>query len=305
MYSFIRKVIIHCALSITGVLLALYFIQDRYWNSRTPVIKHEILLNIKNDKGPVGIILGTSHAFFGINGKLMNGEWYNLASISQSIGEDLEIIQYAASLKININRIVLPISYFTNFYNLYENQVYGERIRIFDYQHAYGMDYSGKIDLLSRFYLLTAVSQYISKKENKHKLDDHGNLMRICEDSAGNFNEIDDIFKSHDYKSSFSGIHPDLIKIINFCEEKKIELIFLVMPFTREYNDRLDQTKFDKFISLLKKKVKSSNVQFHDERHFFSPETEPTMFQDPDHLSACGQVIFSKHLNQVINGLLN
>lgn len=303
MSSFIRKVIIHCTLSIIGFLLVLYFIQDRYWNSRTPVIKHKILLNINIDNGPVGIILGTSHTFFGINGKLLNGEWYNLASISQSIGEDLKIIEYADSLKINVNKIILPISYFTNFYNLYENQVYGERIRIFDYQHSYGLDYSGKIDLLSRFYLLTSVSQFISKKENRHKLDDHGNLMRVCEDSTGKFNEIDDIFNSHNYKSRFSSIHPDLIKIMKFCDQNKIELILLVMPFTHEYNNRLDKTKFDEFISLIKKNIKSSNIQFHDERQFFKPDSEPTMFQDPDHLSACGQMIFSKHLNQVINGL--
>lgn len=263
-------------------------------------MKHKILLNVKPDKSPAGLIMGSSHAFFGINGKLLNGEWYNLSSISQSIHEDLDIIEYVDSLNINIKSIILPISYFTNFYSLAENEVYGERIRIFDYQHAFGLNYSGKIDMASRFYLMTAISQHIYKKDNRHKIDNHGNLLRECSDSIGNFKDIDQIFKSHEFKSDLSGIHPDLNSIIKFCNEKDINLILLIMPFTTEYNHRLDKTKFNEFIIRLKMNLNSKNIRFHDERHFFSLDSEPLMFQDPDHLSACGQEIFSKHLDQLI-----
>ena len=301
MYSFIRKVIIHCIISILGVFIILVLIQDRYWNSRTPVMKHEILLNVKNPISPAGIILGSSHAFFGINTKYIDGEWYNLSSISQSIGEDRRIIEYVDSLKMNIRNIIVPISYFTNFYNLFENEVYGERIRTFDYHYAYGFDYSGKTDIVSGFYLLTSISQFIWKKDDRHKLDDHGNLLRKCVDSIGTFEYIDKIFKSHAFKSEFSRIHPELNRIIKFCNDRNIGLIFLVMPFTREYNNRLEQTKFNEFISRMKNSFRSNNIRFFDERRFFSHDSEHIMFQDPDHLSACGQEIFSKHLNLLIN----
>ena len=297
MSSFIRKIIIHCIWSIAGVFLVLFLIQGRYWDSRIPVIKHKILLNIKPDTNAVGLIMGSSHTFYGINAKMLDGVWYNLSSISQSISEDQKIIKYVDSLKLNIKNIILPISYFTNFYKLFESEGYGERIRIFDYQHAYGIDYSGKIDLTSRFYLLTSISQFIWKKENRPLLDDHGDLLRACSDTVGKFNDIDQVFKSHDLRSDFSRIHPDIINIINFCEERNIGLIFLVMPFTRDYNKRVEKTKFNQFLRELKESAKSKNIRFLDERNFFAQQSEDILFQDPDHLSACGQEIFSKHLN--------
>lgn len=297
MSSFIRKIIIHCIWSIAGVFLVLFIIQGRYWNSRIPVIKQKIITNINPDTNAIGIILGSSHTFYGINSTLLDGVWYNLSSISQSISEDQQIIEYVDSLNINIKNIILPISYFTNFYKLYESEVYGERIRTFDYQHAYGFNYSGKTNLTSRFYLLTSISQFIWKKKDAQLLDDRGNLLRTCTDSVGKFKDIDQIFKSHDLGSDFSRIHPNIISIINFCEQRNIRLIFLVMPFTREYNHRIEKTKFDQFLREMQETVKSKNIRFLDERNFFNPGSESIMFQDPDHLSACGQEIFSKHLN--------
>jgi hypothetical protein len=69
------------------------------------------------------------------------------------------------------------------------------------------------------------------------------------------------------------------------------------MPFTREYNHRVEKTKFNQFLREMQESVKSDNIRFLDERYFFSYGSESIMFQDPDHLSACGQEIFSKHLN--------
>jgi hypothetical protein len=64
------------------------------------------------------LILGSSHALYGINPEYFTTKTFNGSNISQSINYDYQIIKkYEKDLK-NLKTLILPLSYFTLFRKL-------------------------------------------------------------------------------------------------------------------------------------------------------------------------------------------
>ena len=81
------------------------------------------------------IILGSSHAYYGIDPQAFKNSTFNLAHVSQSLDLDIYLLDKYKK-KTNFNTVIIPISYFSFQQSLFESD---ESWRATDYYYSYGL----------------------------------------------------------------------------------------------------------------------------------------------------------------------
>jgi hypothetical protein len=299
METFIKKLAVYvlvCTASL-AVIVSLY--RERYFDGRVPVIKQQLLRTSKVQGDSIGLILGSSHTFFGINSTLLDGPWFNLASISQGFREDYAILLRAEENELPVSRIILPVSYFSNGYYLSESPLEGERKRCLDYSHAYGINYPF-LGIPTWYAYYVGMIKDMFKRDKIHRFDSSGNLVESCAASDTMLNNAVQAYREHASSSDFSRCHPYLDSIITHCTRKNIQIYLLVMPFSRSYLQLMDSTSFNAFLAGIRARYAQYPVSILDERATFSTQNPDEYFRDADHLSSCGRDSFSVYLNSRI-----
>jgi len=288
-----------CAASL-AVIVSIY--RQRYFEGRVPVIKQKLLLNVKGRQDSIGLILGSSHSFFGINASMLEGSWVNVASISQGFREDYTILSNAEKENIPIAFVILPISFFSNGYSLSESSLGGERKRCMDYSYAYGTVYPFLgIPTLYAYYL--GIIKDIFKRDKIHQFDSTGNLIESCSSTDTMLNNAMEAYREHTSSSDFTNFNPYLDSIISHCTRQGIHVNLLVMPFSRSYLQLMDAPSFNAYLLGIQKRYANAPVKILDERSIFAEKNDSQYFRDADHLSACGRDTFSVFLNNQIKRL--
>ena len=62
--------------------------------NRVPIIKYNLFHKKIITIDTLSVVLGSSHSFYGIDSKLLDGNVFNFASISQSLMEDYSILKH-------------------------------------------------------------------------------------------------------------------------------------------------------------------------------------------------------------------
>lgn len=288
-------------LSIIGITaIIILLLSKKYFQDRVVVVKYNIINNVINDKDTINLILGSSHTFFGINSQFIEKKCYNLASPSQSLMEDYSIIKFIHGRNISIRKIVLPISYFSNTHFVYNNPIFGERIRTFDYKYTYNIKYPVSNSINEWFAFISAITNCIKFNKQTEKFDSNGNIITECINTKHEISNAYEAFNRHNLMSNFNVNNPYIDSIYECCKVNKINLFLIVMPFTKAYRELINKTEYNDFLYRLKAKYTSDNCIFFDERDYFKQNLENIMFRDPDHLSPCGQREFSMHLGKEI-----
>ena len=277
----------------TGALTYCYF---KYTETRVPVIKYNLYHQKFNNFDTVSFVLGSSHTFYGIDSKLLDGNVYNFASISQSLMEDYAILSH---IRNPIKRIIIPISYFTNWHYLYKTPIAGEKLRTIDYQTTYKINYPSYLSAKDGAFFISKLSKSLFK--TAERFDSKGNIVGQCDNSGAKIQDAKTAFERHNLGNNFEKIHPYLDSINNFCNTNKIELYIVIMPYSHEYREYTSKAGFDKYLEKLKSKYNNNNCVLLDFRTHFKLSEESIMFRDADHLSYCGRESFSKFLNKQIN----
>ncbi|MBS1594909.1 MAG: hypothetical protein JST90_11310 [Bacteroidetes bacterium] len=294
-----RKFLIRCLLYILPVVVVSLGIVlaagRRYWASRIPVEKKYILDHSPHD---ISLALGSSHAYFGINSRLVSPHCYNLASYSQCYYEDYSILKYALA-NHSIGFLVLPVSYFSNHAtDISGFSLRGERLRAFDYEHAYQLSYPASFQYWAdKSNLLTFFAKSLIRKPYPLDFDTQGNLTEKCGQTQGNISDSTVAFDRHNEHADFTKRNPYLDSIIHLCALHHIKLNVVIFPFTTGYNDQID-TKgraFDGYIESLRT-VDLPDYQILDCRRLFHSD-ESYYFINADHLSPCGRDSFSIYLS--------
>jgi hypothetical protein len=285
------------------VVLALLFIAFtylyyyKYVQNRVPYCKYKVFHKEINEIDTIGLVLGSSHTFYGIDSKLLNGNVFNFASISQSLMEDFAILKH---IKNPVKRVIIPISYFTNWGYLNKAPNSGERLRAIDYQSLYGVKYPPYLDKTDIINFISVLSKSISTV-NQQNFDVKGNLTGVCDSVRSEINDAKTAFERHVLGKNFNQIHPYLDSIHIFCAKHKIELYLTVMPYTYDYRKFISNGGFDQYLEFLTAKYGDENCFLLDFRAHFEISEERLMFRDADHLSFCGRNAFSEFLNDQIS----
>jgi hypothetical protein len=294
MKAFVKNLLVNFLIIISCFVALLFFIYKlKYTKTRVPIIKNELFYDQTKNMDTVSFVLGSSHTYFGIDSKAIDSSTFNFASISQSLMEDYGIL---ANVKNPIKRVIIPISYFTNWYYLYKTPIGGEKLRTIDYQFLYEIKYPSYLDSRDFVNFASELTKSLSKKAQR--FDNKGNIVGRCEYSVNKFEDSKIAFERHNMGKNFNVIHPYLDSINKFCIKNKIELYLIIMPFSQDYRKYISQSGFDKYLEILKANYSNENCTFLDFRKHFKLSEEQIMFRDADHLSICGRDSFSKFLSK-------
>ena len=261
----------------------------------------------KNAENIQVLILGSSHAYFGLDPQYFESSCFNAGYVSQSILYDLDILEKYRHDWGSLKCVILPVDYFT-FYSTLKASVESWRIRY--YQIYYGfyntlipednfeilnnkLDYSLK--RIYKFYIAHSDSSNITQSKlgwgkvynssNKQDLDSTG--IR----AAKRHTAVDDRYFNENVR--------ELKSIMEFTSQRKIKLILLTFPSYRSYYKNLDTTQLNRTLSTVQDLAHSySNCSYYN--LLTDPEFSGVDFYDGDHLNELG----AKKLSLKINGLI-
>ena len=197
------------------------------------------------------LILGSSHAYFGINPVYFSQNTFNASHISQSLDFDLAILNKYQKNLDDLDAIVLPISYFTLFSKLGDG---AEAWRVKNYTIYYGLNAKSLSDCsevlsnklkqnISRLYF------YYIKNKNDITCTEFGWGTTYRSELAKDLQETgktaakrhtrDDIFSEKDGK-----IYTENLNILKsfseLCNQRNVKLIFLTTPTYHTYRKNLN-----------------------------------------------------------------
>lgn len=262
---------------------------------------------IQNNYDSEILVLGNSHAFYGINPDYFSAKTYNFSNISQSLYfDELLIEKHLKSFK-NLKYIILTVDYFSL------SQVDNSSEDIYrKYYYEQYMDIN--VPLISRFdpksYSLTLTRNLemnidLMKSYSKEKTLVEGNSEGWAKKIGTNpqFNNyetaVDVVAKNEDGLSDFQVNIKRLERMIKMCSERNINVVMVTMPVTTYYAGLVNKKKLKKLYAdceqLALENKNSIYLNLFQDKRFDNSD-----FYDTDHLNEKGAEKCSKILNKVI-----
>lgn len=251
------------------------------------------------------LILGTSHAFYGINPSYLGPNAFSLAASAQSLQYDeFLFFKYAPKCK-NLKTVILPISYFTLFSGDMEDG--SEWWRAINYKVYMDCPYHSSF---SKYNFFISNSEPFRAKLAKII---KGNTIIEC-DSLGfgypiyrkSTPTLDDasvaIWVKHHTAMDFSCVQRNkqhILKIADYCQTNHIRLVIVTTPTWKTYYERLSPSQLavmTEFIELLTSNYNATYFNYIQDNRFIA-----TDFTDCNHMSCDG----AKKLSSILNSELN
>ena len=256
------------------------------------------------------LILGSSHAYFGIDPRYFSSKTFNASYVSQSFDIDFAILsKYHDNLK-NLKTVVIPVSYFTLFSNL---SISPEAWRIKKYAIYYGINLSNNLSDYSelstvrfrdnfdrlRGYYIKSESFVSSSKlgwgtsynsENALDLTETGRASALRHRCDLNLEIIQNAFKEN---------LALLDSIQEWCVNKNVKIILITPPAYETYRNNLNIEQLNLAIETANAYVtKFDNCNYYN----FINDSSFTAkdFYDGDHLSEIGAKKLSTILSTII-----
>lgn len=270
----------------------------------------EKMENFQSVKADIScLILGNSHAYYGLNPSFFPDKTYNLANLSQSIDIDRLLLEHDIAKMPKLKRIILPISTFSMNFRIEDSE---ESWRKYDYLYYAGFE---QAELNIPKYELRAKSMVLGKGISscmKIMLKIlKGEDLRYCSNlgwannyQGSNISSIvansEKTAKRHNsFEYSFEANKVILEGIISKCEERGIELVLVNLPVSKPYYTFTDQEKWVKVVAELSDQAaENSHVRYINwiQKEGFGIE----FFHDPDHLNHEGAEKVSKLLDHYL-----
>ena len=254
------------------------------------------------------LILGNSHAYYGLNPEFFQIPAYNLANISQNLYFDKLLFEKHIEHFKKLKYLILNIEYTTL---SHPDDIDGELWRKYFYQSQMKLE----VDLIS-FYDLRQYSLSLSrplknslntieqsiKNQSLVDCDDLGwGISYTTKNSSTNMEHLSEIVtkKHEDHSLDFSENLNRIESIIEHCKQRNIQVLLLSMPVHKTYAERVNSHKVSQIhLSATKIANKHDNV-FYLNLFRDSTLTDSDFF-DPDHLNHQG----AKKCTQIVNAFL-
>lgn len=257
------------------------------------------------------LILGSSHAYYGINPDYFEDTAFNASHTSQSLNYDYAIYTKYKDEMINLRTIVIPISYFTLFSNI---EMGIESWRVKNYAIYYGIKKSPHI---KDYFELTTISMrenytrlisYYVKNHSEVNCNRLGWGTDYNSKDSKNLNETGKLSaKRHsianigsiENKELFDENYSIIDSIVNTCIKKDISVLIIMPPAYKTYRENLDsgqlQITTDAINKLLHQYKNCNYLNLIDDKRFV-----PDDFYDGDHMNEIG----AKKLSQIIDSTI-
>ena len=268
------------------------------------------------------LVLGNSHANYGIDPTKFDLETYNMAMVNQPLYHDYKITEKVIDSLKNLKAVVICIDYHTLYFSdqgLRNNWIY----------YDYDIDTNVKfINKFSRFWngYTPKVSFSMLKYDVKRRIFSYKNKIPTLNYHVEEGVVITDTIKNgwlgYTGSNSKKFTHQAALnrantfnKLIEDEEEKRNNLLLLndfldllnkrgiksfviTMPSSSVFNANVREDVRKKDILLVNETLKKHNVNYYD---FFHSLKEEEYYYDSDHLNKKGAHLFSSILNDSIN----
>ena len=300
MNQVIKKVIVFLLpVIILGIMLELvtrnipndYKMKDNYMNSNSSKIET--------------LILGSSHAFYGINPTYFKSNTYNLAFLSQSVAYDYLLWKhYHLS---NLKTIILPISFFT-LHSTIESDSCGWMIKNYNiYMHLNSkMAPKYNFEIFSEQLRPLLIKNYLYYMKDSSIIfsNELGWSKKTGFRNENKFDQLAiDAFHRHQVDTNlYVNFNIEILnKFIQEAKEKNIKVLLVTTPTYVSYNNLVLKTKqykeIQNEISLLMKKYSNCiYINSINDKNYIK-----TDFYDGDHLNEIGARKYSVFLDSICN----
>jgi hypothetical protein len=254
------------------------------------------------------LVLGSSHAHYGINPSHFSLNGFNFSNISQSIDLDYSLLEKYGEKLDNLKYVIIPVSYFTMFSNLSSGT---EAWRLKNYMLYYGIDPDNST--LSRvhdfeifngtmFSNVGRIYNYVRDKSKLITVSDRGfglNYSSKIKNDMEKTGSSAALRHTHFDMDIFSYNKNIVEKIIEWCKKQNVTLVFITFPAYHTYRNKLDKNQLYETINYMK--LIDNN---YDNVYYYNLLNEESFteayFFDADHLNEIGAVKLTKLINDLI-----
>ena len=256
----------------------------------------------KNADSVKTLVLGSSHAFYGINPAYLGTYSFSIANSAQSLNYDFFLLTKYASAYKCLNRVIMPLSYFTLTIGDIENGK--EWWRAINYKvffdcpyHSYFSKYNFFISSPEPFRTKLFKLFYDSKKSGCDSLgfgyvDNHAIDPDLSEAAVSSW------VNTHTAKN-FSNVEKGkyyFYEIAKFCQTRNIQLVLISTPVWKTYYEKLDRQQLTLMKNFARELQIKYNVAYYD--YMTDNRFLPDDFSDCNHMSYTGAVKLSKILKE-------
>lgn len=253
------------------------------------------------------LVLGNSHALFGIDPSYFEARTFNAANISQTLYFDERILNTYIDSLPELETVIVTISYFS--LSQKDNSL-GDTWRKYFYKHQMGLDVPIVSNWDVRNYSLALTRRFRKSVELLQVYAEEGTVALVKPNGYGLQDERDIvadkeaivpiIVKKHEDGSlDFNHNTNRLQTMITTCKARDINVLLVEMPMYQTYYKALMPDKKAKIVSVLEHLASSNpNVQYlklSEDNRFTDKD-----LRDADHLTNEGAAKASKIINAFI-----
>ncbi len=254
------------------------------------------------------LVLGDSHAFFGLDPKYLDSKAFNLSNISQSLYFDQLLIEKHIDSIPNLKNIIITIGY----YSLSQKKNVKEDIwRKYFYYHQMDLEIPFISPFDIRKYSLASNRRFCKSVDLIKKYIKEGSIVGCDANGWGNYydkkasevsleEESRRTAKKHeDFLLDFGENLDRLQTIIDYCKKIDCNVYLIEMPVYQSYLDNLNPEKLQKIEESCNKLVlENDNVTYINLRR--DNNLEVSDLYDPDHLNHKGAKKYTLIINEVM-----
>jgi hypothetical protein len=256
--------------------------------------------NLMSNNTAEVLILGNSHAFFGINPEVLSKRAINVANKSRKLETDYFILKKNIKNLSGLKFLILPISSYT----LFTEHISKEEKRLYYNFHGLKEYNQGLFNNLlivhEPFKELVEDAIFKTTEISKSGWRANGNEYiydkKIIKERVGNIEERlsrkNTIEKNTNY----------LLKIIKLCDDNTIKLILLLPPYHPDFY-KYTNDAYDIKIKEIVSKINLKSAIMIDSRIF--KITQNAFYENVDHLNKNGAILFSKKIDSILNSIVN
>jgi hypothetical protein len=263
------------------------------------------------------LILGSSHAYHGIDPEVISSKSFNLAYYIQDLYYDYMLFdKYKGKLK-NLKCVILSISYFSLWFDLSESI---EKWKKFFYKEYFGINpksnlsFSEIIDVKSYSFAFFYGFENVFLGTINPKLFTFGckmnsygwnidtvNCMDSTELSFVKGKERLDFTNSMINNDNYNGNIKLISELTKYTNDNHIKLIFVTTPVSYVYKYYIDRNYYNAFQDGINEFVDNKNIFYFN--YFSDKRFTINEYYDCDHLNGKGAIKFSRILKDTLESL--
>lgn len=299
-----KKIIYQTVVYLLPILLLLLSIELLY-----QIVPNNYTLKNKNVQKSYAdtkvLIFGNSHTFYGLNPKYFDKPTFNFSNISQSLYFDQLLFDKHIDKFKSLQYIILNVEYTSL------SQVDNTEEDIWrKYYYKEYMDL--EVPIIANFdpkvYFLSSTRSFSTNLKLIKRFISEGTLVD-CDEKGFGINYVKEnrqlnidkialftVKKHEDNSLDFSKNISKIQSIINKCNQKKIKVIIVTMPTSKEYSSGVNQLKLKKIINTCSSFKNVCYLNLFKDSRFTNDD-----FYDADHLHNDGAKKCSVIINHFIS----